>query len=123
MEDYETTYEEFWKEIVENPDGSLNLDQVKRELHDYERLLSEVPQVFCHVTGGLISKPNTKAECVIEEFENYMDKEIKESILDYVGDAFYWLEGKLGQFPIGGNGESFDLRKARKEYLEMLKKS
>jgi hypothetical protein len=41
MEDYEKTFEDFWQLIVCNPDGSLNLDQVKRELHDYHTVLSQ----------------------------------------------------------------------------------
>jgi hypothetical protein len=85
MEDYETTFEEFWKELVENPDGSLNIDQVKRELHDYSKMLDEVPKVYCHVTGGLISKANTKAEEVIEEFENYVEKRIRERLEEEKG--------------------------------------
>src|SRR5690554_6072270 len=64
LEDYEETYESFWKDIVENPDGSLNLDQVKRELHDCALLLDAVSKVYCHVTGGIVSKPLTDPSVV-----------------------------------------------------------
>ena len=30
--DYEKDYQEFWKEIVERIDGTLDIEQVKREL-------------------------------------------------------------------------------------------
>jgi F0F1-type ATP synthase delta subunit len=124
MEDYETTFEEFWKDLVTNPDGSLNIDQVKRELHDYNCMLDEVPKVFCHVTGGLISKPNTKADFVIEEFENYVDKLLKEEVedalevarLDIIDNVFDWIEENL----VGELITNADL--LRKTYLEMLKK-
>lgn len=66
-EDYEKTYADFWKSIVENPDGTLNLDQVMRELHDYHQMIEQVPLVYSEVTGGRISKPNTMASAVIGE--------------------------------------------------------
>jgi hypothetical protein len=60
-DDYKQDYEEFWKAIVENPDGTLDKDKVMRELHDYRFMLHEVPKVYCHITGNRISKPNTFA--------------------------------------------------------------
>lgn len=72
MEDYNKIYEDFWKRIVENEDGSLNIDQVKRELSDFYYMIEEVPKVYYHVTGGIISKPNTKSSAVISiADENY----------------------------------------------------
>src|SRR6476646_3900941 len=56
--------EQFWGPII-TPNGRLDLDQVKRELHDYHTLLEEVPKVYCELTGGAISKPNTAADAVI----------------------------------------------------------
>lgn len=70
--DVQQTYDEFWRDIVERPDGSLDVDQVKRELHDYRQLLREVPKVYMHVTGGKISKPNTRSEVVIAQAQDYM---------------------------------------------------
>jgi hypothetical protein len=73
MEDYEIVYDSFWKEIVENNDGSLNVDQVKKELFDFKNMMENVPKVFLHVTGGMISKPNTKADAVIQAFNEYVE--------------------------------------------------
>ncbi|MFG1857558.1 hypothetical protein ACGFJT_37390 [Actinomadura geliboluensis] len=56
---YRQTHDDFWKQIVERPDGTLDLDQVKRELHDYHQLLQKIPKVYDEITGGRISKPNT----------------------------------------------------------------
>lgn len=67
MTDYEEKYEEFWKEIVENPDGTLNKDAVMRELCDYSMILHNAGEVYWHVTGGAISKVNTCASAVISE--------------------------------------------------------
>lgn len=87
-EDYEQTYTDFWKGIVEHADGSLNRDQMMRELHDFHALLDEVPKVYDEVTGGRISKPNTAAHHVIgeanersEEDRRELAREISEEIL------------------------------------------
>lgn len=68
MKDYEKVYNEFWKGIIENKDGVVNIDQVKRELSDYYFMLNEVPKVYCEVTNDNISKPNTYAYEVLNIF-------------------------------------------------------
>ena len=42
MEDYEKEYNDFWKDIVENEDGTLNKDQVMRELYDYSNINNNI---------------------------------------------------------------------------------
>lgn len=88
MSDYENTYDEFWKEIVENPDGTLNLDQIKRELHDYAKIMDEASKVYDDVTGSRISKPNASASAVIaaanECTEEWLDDRIAEWTKDII---------------------------------------
>ncbi|MED1863345.1 hypothetical protein P4V41_07735 [Fictibacillus nanhaiensis] len=82
MKDYEKVYDEFWKDLVENEDGSLNLDQVKRELADFRLLIQEVPKVYEELTG--LSKPLTRAEAILSIVN---DKYIrKEYMLDDIYD-------------------------------------
>lgn len=76
----EQEFERFWKNIIINKDGTLNVSQIKKELYDYSVLLREVPKVYDALTGGKISKANTKAEAVIEVAREHMLEEIKESI-------------------------------------------
>jgi hypothetical protein len=64
MTDYEKTYEEFWKPIVETPEGEPIFDQIQRELHDFSTLMHNVSLVYEHVTGGQVSKPLTDPEVV-----------------------------------------------------------
>ncbi|WP_206922976.1 hypothetical protein [Alicyclobacillus suci] len=66
LADYEQTFEEFWKPILMSG-GTLNIDQLKRELHDYRVLMSNVSRVYERVTGGVISKPMTSPDAVIRE--------------------------------------------------------
>lgn len=57
-------FDEFWASIV-CPGGNWDLDQVKRELHDYHTCIVEVPKVYMEITGHLLSKPNYLASEVI----------------------------------------------------------
>ncbi|QIW88664.1 hypothetical protein P59_066 [Bacillus phage P59] len=72
--DYEQTYEDFWKDIVEE-DGQVNMDQIKRELADYRVLLQEVPKVYDELAG--FSKPHTRATVIIDAVnERMIDKQM-----------------------------------------------
>lgn len=81
LEDYEVKYNEFWKEIIEK-DGVVNIDQVKRELYDFAMMINEVSEVYCHVTNGAISKPNTSADVVIAIHNDIRTKDIEEAIAE-----------------------------------------
>jgi hypothetical protein len=80
-------FAEFWADIV-CPDGEWDLAQVKRELHDYHIALSEVPKVYCHVTGGRMSKPHYYAEDVIREADEWAEQLAKDSVTDLIEDWF-----------------------------------
>lgn len=88
-EDYKQTYADFWKSIVEHPDGSLNRDQVMRELYDYWILLEEVPRAYDEVTCGRFSKPNTDHGWIVAAVDERINeaahdsaKEIAERLLE-----------------------------------------
>ncbi len=70
----EKDFNTFWKHLIINDDGSVNLDHLKRELVDYSTVLGEVSRVYDHVTHGNISKPNTSAEDVISVSDDENDK-------------------------------------------------
>lgn len=71
----EQVYQEFWKDIICNEDGSINVEQLKKELYDCSRMMDNVPIVYSEVTGGTLSYPTYKAETVVDIFrEKYYDK-------------------------------------------------
>ena len=75
---------EFWKTVICNEDGTINVDQLKLELHDYSLMLGEVPKVYIEVTGGMLSKPHYYADGVIRAFkERYGNKAVA---VDYLTD-------------------------------------
>ena len=94
--DYKKEYEEFWKEIVEES-GVLDKDKVMRELSDYSFVLEQVPLVYCAVTGSRVSKPNTYAFEVIQQFENlYAPKDwFKDDLKDIFAEEKTSAEEKL----------------------------
>lgn len=70
--DYKKVYNDFWKELVENPDGSLNKDQIMKELYDFYFIINNVPVVYDTVTGGACTKAMYEAQTVVDEFEKYI---------------------------------------------------
>ncbi len=80
-ETYQDVYERFWKDIIET-NGVFDIEQVKKELSDYEFLLEQVPIVYCEVTGNRISKPNTYAFEVIGEYQRVLESREKDIALD-----------------------------------------
>lgn len=69
MKKYEEEYEEFWKPIIEYPDGSINKTQLMRELSDYSKVIEYCSKVYWELTGGTISKPLTYPEVVISKVQ------------------------------------------------------
>ena len=73
--DVEQVYQDFWKEIICDKDGNINIEKVKNELHDYYIMLQEVPKVYCEVTGGILGNPLYDAETVLSFFrDKYANK-------------------------------------------------
>ena len=70
----EADFNEFWKDLVCKPDGTLDPEKVKRELFDFHVVMGEVQKVYDNLTGGKISKPNTRAEVVIETVEEHFSE-------------------------------------------------
>lgn len=77
----EQAWEEFWVPIIMS-NGELDIAQIKRELFDYRQFMTEVSKVYDHITGGVISKANTKAAAVRVVFEDRLRKMIDEELSD-----------------------------------------
>ena len=88
--DYKKDWEDFWKEIVTDEDGNVDLDQIQKELSDYSYMLEEVPKVYCAITNNTLSKPFYKAETVItmaqdiqtEEYKDWFKDEVEEIVIN-----------------------------------------
>jgi hypothetical protein len=56
---------EYWKEFICNPDGSINVENLKNELSDLDFIADQVSEVYCTITGGTLSKPFYYADQII----------------------------------------------------------
>lgn len=83
---YEEVWDEFWADICLNEDGSLNLDQVKRELADWHFAMGQVTEVYLHITDDMLSKPTYYAEGVIQVAEDVVQQRIEWAIEDFLHD-------------------------------------
>lgn len=81
----EECYQNFWKDIVEK-DGVVDMEAVKNELYDCHTMIQEVPKVYCDLTGGRVSKPNTMAFEVIREAEAHFRRCEKSVALEDIED-------------------------------------
>lgn len=84
MKDYEESWESFWKEICTKEDGSLNIDQIKRELFDYSYLMKQAARVYSEVAG--LSKTNYDATTIIKEYENKLNERFKDYAYEIIND-------------------------------------
>lgn len=85
-QDYEVEYESFWKKIVENEDGTMNKEQIMRELADYSIVMDNCKKAYMKMTEQNISKPLTYFSEVLEVFhERYVSKaELKDELTDII---------------------------------------
>lgn len=62
----------FWHGIVCTENGKLDVEQVKKELHDFYFIMQQVPLVYDHVTGGAMSKVMYYAKDVNREHDDHV---------------------------------------------------
>lgn len=82
---YKETYDSFWKDIVEKPNGELDINKVKKELADYKTMLEEVPAVYEEIAG--LSKPLTRSDVIITAlYDRFIHKEDAISDLEQMAE-------------------------------------
>lgn len=72
------------------------LKALDAELRDIDMMCDTCNQVFSHVTGGMISKPNTHASAINSEFDGYVEKLETEAAEEAVKDAREEWEAENG---------------------------
>ena len=98
---------EFWKDIVCNEDGTINIEQLKKELCDFSLMIGEVPKVYCEVTGNMLSKPIYYADTIISIFNERFGN--KAAAVEYLVDDWDDITA--------GCATNEDYKKAIFEYL------
>lgn len=83
----EEIWESFWKPIVSNEDGTINIEQVKKELADFSFVMEQVPKVYCHITGDMMSKVMYRADDVIRMADDHFNEQLKEALKDELEES------------------------------------
>ena len=66
----EQVWNEFWVPLL-YANGGVDMEQVKRELFDFQMVMGEVSKVYDYITAGKISKCTTAAHYVIDATEQH----------------------------------------------------
>lgn len=64
---------EFWLPLLQGTDGRPSLEKIKDELCDFYFVMQQVPKVYCHITGDLLSKLMYRAETIIEAADKHYE--------------------------------------------------
>ena len=107
--DVEQVYQEFWKDIICDDDGNIDVEQLKKELCDFYVMIQNVPKVYYEVTGGTLSKCLYDAEYVISFFDEKYGR--KACSVDYLEDDWDLITAECET--------NEDYKKAVFEYLEI----
>lgn len=105
----EQVYQDFWKDIIYDADGNIDVEQLKKELCDFYVMIKEVPKVYCGVTGGMLSKHLYDAEVILGMFEEKYAS--KAASVDYLEDDWDLITAECET--------NEDYKKALFEYFEI----
>ncbi len=83
-EEVQHVFETFWKDIIMNEDGTVNLNQVKKELSDFSFMIDQVPRVYEELAG--LSKPNYYADTIIGLARERQEEHLKEDLQELVNE-------------------------------------
>lgn len=63
-----------WKDILQNSDGSINVEQLKLELSDFEELIDRMEELTCRLTGQKLSYCTYAVDTIMNvAYETYED--------------------------------------------------
>lgn len=68
---------EFWDDVF-SCDYPFNKENVYKELSDFYFLMEQIPEIYCTVTGGKLSKTMYNSKTIIEAYEEYLNKTCEE---------------------------------------------
>lgn len=88
LETVDEIYNGFWKDIVEKEDGTIDIEQVKKELSDFYVCMDNVPQVYAEITNGTLSKVTYPANTIIGLFHDYFINKswLYDDLMDMIND-------------------------------------
>ena len=82
-EDAKKDFEELWEPLL-YANGALDLRKIEAEMGDLIFVHEQIARVYCHITGGLLSKAMYYADVVIDQYNDQIQKAYDEGYADAV---------------------------------------
>lgn len=75
--DIQANWEGTWKEILENPDGSINKEQLKLELMDFSDMIYRMSTLTCEITQNRMSYSTYAVSDIMGVVEEVREEELE----------------------------------------------
>lgn len=73
----EENWKETWEPILIKADGSINLEQLKKELLDFSELICRMSELTCEITGDRLSYPTYPVKTILSVMEDVRNQDIE----------------------------------------------
>lgn len=84
--DLEENWNGKWKEILEKEDGSIDVEQLKKELADFQDLIDKHIDFVAYATGSRLSKATYKLSSLKQAHDDYIEELLEDARKDAVED-------------------------------------
>jgi hypothetical protein len=74
-EEIEQNWLSVWKEILEKPDGSIDKEQLKKELMDFSDMINRMASLTSNVTDGRMSYSTYPVYAILEQMVEAQEEE------------------------------------------------
>jgi hypothetical protein len=78
----EENWEGKWKEILLKEDGTIDVEQLKLELMDFQDLIDKIGTLTCELTRHRLSYPTYPVSTILQVHEECLEEELQDRIDD-----------------------------------------
>lgn len=90
--DAEENWNTIWKDILQKSDGTIDIEQLKKELADFSDLIYRHACFVDYATGGVLSKVTYRLSSLYSAHDAAIEKTIEEARKDAIEDYKAGLE-------------------------------
>ena len=95
---WEKEFKKFWKPLLKTK-GKWDEKKISNELQDLVFIFEQIGEVYCHITGGLLSKPMYYSNTIISHYDDEITKAFEEGEIDKSKDLVELIEGMKKPMP------------------------
>jgi len=75
QEEIEANWNGTWKEILQREDGSIDIEQLKKELMDFSDMINRMSSLTCQLTRSRLSYPTYPVSTIMAVHEEVQNEE------------------------------------------------